>query len=101
MEAVWELRTLLITQCMKSEDKWMTIWGLRNKRSKSGRIYGDFRNAKNPQTWSYDFQSLSKINPGVLDTLCVNICMCIYIYYIYIHTYTFMHRYVFPHLKGE
>lgn len=90
MEAVWKLRTLLITQCMKSEDKWMTIWGLRNKRSKSGRIYGDFRNTKKPQTWSYDFQSLSKINPGVLDTVCVNICKCVYIYttYIYICTHS-------------
>ena len=67
MEAVWKLRTLLITQCMKSEDTRMMIWGLRNKRSKSGRIYGYFINTKKSQTWSYDFQSLRKLNPGVLD----------------------------------
>ena len=49
MEAIWKLRTLLLTQCMKSEDKWMMIWGLKNKRLKSGRIYGYFRNTKKPK----------------------------------------------------
>lgn len=37
MEAVWKLRTILFTQCLK-------IWNFQwNMRSKSGRIYGSFR----------------------------------------------------------
>lgn len=99
MEAVWKLRTLLITQCMKSEDKWMMIWGLGNERSKSGKIplespKQNQKKTPKSQIWSYDFQSLSNINPGVLDNLYVNI------YIADIFRYACMHMYVFTHLKG-
>lgn len=68
-------------------------WEMRDQNQAGFMVTSETHAKKTtPKTWSYGFQSLSKIKPGVLDMLCVNIRMYIYV---------FMHTHVFSHLRGE
>lgn len=79
------------------QDKRMMIWGLRNKRSKSGRIYDCFRNTKTPKLELW----LSILEQNKSWSTRYLVCKYMYVYIYCIYIYGCVHTYVFPHLKGE